>query len=325
MKYLFLLLLFLIGAENVSAQNDQPSPTLEDLQALLAARVQALDSLNTQLKTLAGQAEAVKGEVAALREKVTPYPRWSGGLSTTLGFNISSYDDWLSRKPANLRSATIAAASNLFARLDQKRYFWNNAATVNLGWLKFDDKDIPDDDDSFRATSDVFNASSLFGWKITNKLAFSTIVEYRTSLLNNRFNNPGYLDMGSMGLAWTPTHAFSAYLHSLNYNFIFSRGEFNFEGSLGAKLVIDYSRALAKGIAWKSNFSGFASYKNLNDLSNWTWSNNFSTALKGFGVGLDFALRSNRQEALAFEIADNPLQFFWVLGVSYNLSKGFMK
>lgn len=296
-------------------------PATEELQALLATKSQTLDSVNGQLKSLAKQAESLKKEVAALTEKVTPYPRWRGGLSTTLGFNLANYNDWLSRKPANLSSATIVAAANAFARLDKKRYYWKNAAAVNLGWIKFDDKDIPDDDDSFKPTSDVLNARSIFGWRLSRKLALSSMTEYRTSLLNGRFNNPGYLDLGSLGLDWAPAPNFSATLHSLNYNFVFSRDEFNYEGSLGAKLVIDYEQILAGHIAWKSNFSAFASYENMNELSNWTWSNHLGTAIKGFGLGLDFALRSNRQESKAAELADNPLQFFWVLGLSYNLSK----
>ena len=321
MKRLLFLAFIICCSKCVKAQVDTLPPTLEEQKALLTSKSQTLDTVNAQLKALTAQAKSLEKEVAKLKDKVTPYPRWRGGLATTLGFNFANYNDWLSRQPANLSSATIAAAANLFARLDQKRYFWKNAASINLGWLKFDDKDVPDDDDSFKPTSDVLNARSIFGWRLSRTLALSSMTEYRTSLLNGRFNNPGYLDIGSLGLAWTPTPNFSAVLHSLNYNFVFSRGDFNFEGSLGAKLVVDYEQALAKGIAWKSNFSAFTSYKDFNELSNWVWSNNFSTAIKGFGVGLDFALRSNKQESRAAELADNPLQFFWVLGVSYNLSK----
>lgn len=321
MKPQFLLLFVCCTWATIHAQVETP-PTTEDLQALLAAKVQTLDTVNARLKALTAQAGALKMEVAALKDQITPYPRWRGGLSTTLGLNLANYDNWLPRKPSSLSSATIAAAANAFVQMDQRKYFWNNFLAANLGWLKFDDKDLPDDDDSFRPTSDVLNARSLFGWRITKKLAFSTMMEYRTSLLNGRFNNPSYLDLGSLGLAWTPTPNLTATLHSLNYNFVFSRDEFNFEGSLGAKLVVDYQQSLAKGLAWKSNFSAFASYKNFNELSNWAWSNNFTTAIKGIGVGLDFALRSNKQESRAAELSENPLQFFWVLGVSYNLSKG---
>ncbi|MCO6487094.1 MAG: DUF3078 domain-containing protein [Phaeodactylibacter sp.] len=320
MKRLLLLFSIFCSLSILGAQVEEP-PTTEELQALLATKAETLDSLNGQLKSLTKQVGALQKEVDALKDKVTPYPRWRAKLATTLGFNVSNYSDWLLRKPASLSSATIAAAGRVVLRLDQKRYFWKNGARVNLGWLKFDDKSNPEDDAGFQPTSDVFNAISMFGWRINKSLAFSSLTEYRTSMLNGRFNNPGYLDLGSVGLAWTPTPDFSAVLHSVNYNLVFSREEFDYKSSLGAKLVVDYEHVFAQSIAWKSNFSAFASYENLSELSNWMWSNNLSTGVKGFGIGLEFALRSNKQEARAFEVSGNPLQFFWVLGLSYNLSK----
>lgn len=86
-------------------------------------------------------------------------------------------------------------------------------------------------------------------------------------------------------------------------------------------------------IAFKSNFSIFQSYKSC-DLSNFTWTNSFSYTLwKKIGVGFDFALRDNKQEALnyalgqlpvnytgdplTFENVDNDLQTYYTIGLSY--------
>lgn len=66
------------------------------------------------------------------------------------------------------------------------------------------------------------------------------------------------------------------------------------------------------------------------DLVNWTWINSFSTSLfKGVGVGFNIGLRSDQQVAnqarfntnggnLTEAIADNPLQMYYTLGLSYN-------
>ena len=71
------------------------------------------------------------------------------------------------------------------------------------------------------------------------------------------------------------------------------------------------------------------------DLSNWTWTNGFSYTLwKMIGVGFDFGLRSNKQEALSYALGqfdatsgdptptfdniDNDIQSYWVLGLSYS-------
>ena len=79
----------------------------------------------------------------------------------------------------------------------------------------------------------------------------------------------------------------------------------------------------------------FQSYKS-SDLSNWTWINSFGYTLwKNIGVGFDFGLRSNKQEALNFALAqydpmgmeeeptfgnvDNELQTYWMIGINYKL------
>lgn len=201
---------------------------------------------------------------------------------------------------------------------------------TNLSWVKLDDKDNPNDSDSFEPTTDVFNISSLYGRNLSEKWAASALMEYRTTLLDN-FNDPGYLDVG-VGATWTPIDNLILVIHPLNYNFVFAKNDAVFESSLGAKIVADYTRQIGK-IAFKSNFSTFQSYKS-SDLSNFTWTNAFSYTLwNRIGVGFDFALRGNKQEALnyaleqlpgdytgdplTFENVENDLQTYYTIGLSY--------
>lgn len=186
--------------------------------------------------------------------------------------------------------------------------------------MKLDNTDDPTDSGDFNATTDVFNLSSLYGRKITDKLAVSGLLEYRTTLIDN-FNNPGYLDLG-VGATWTPISDLVVVIHPLNYNFVFADSNTVFESSLGAKIVADYTRKF-NAVSFKTNFSMFQSYES-SDFSNWTWTNGFSYTLwKMIGVGFDFGLRSNRQEAANFqgktlENADNDLQSFYTVGLSYS-------
>ena len=151
-------------------------------------------------------------------------------------------------------------------------------------------------------------------------------MEYRTTVLNN-FNDPGYLDLG-VGATWTPVQNLVVVIHPLNYNFVFADDDTIFNSSLGAKIVADYTRQIG-AVSFKTNLSAFASYED-SDLSNWTWTNGFAYTLwKAIGVGFDFGLRSNKQEALnyqvntlgntdvTFDTVDNELQTFWTLGLSY--------
>ena len=159
----------------------------------------------------------------------------------------------------------------------------------------------------------MLNVTSLFGYNISKKLAASTLGEYRTSVIKN-FNNPGYLDLG-VGLTYTPMKNMIIVFHPLNYNFIFAENDSKFTPSLGCKIVGDYNTEIVKGINWRTNLTGFYSYKNNTpSLHNGTWTNWLGfNVWKGVGVGLEFALRMSDQEVL------DEIQNYYTVGLSYKL------
>ncbi|MDZ4747543.1 MAG: DUF3078 domain-containing protein [Saprospiraceae bacterium] len=308
-----LIALACLSIGTISAQ------TTEELMAIQAAKAAELATLEGQLTDLTATVDALKTEVAGLTDQITPYPRWDIGARGNIGFNISNFNDWLSKESPNTNAISIGFTGNGYANLDQKKYFWRNNLNVALGWQKFDDEDDPNDDNKeFKVTSDAFNMTTLFGYKLSDKWALSTLAEYRSSLIDN-FNNPGYLDVGA-GATWTPIKDLVVVIHPLNYNFVFSNTGFDYQSSFGTKVVADYKREIVKGINWTSNLSAFLSYKGM-DLSNWTWINGLTTSVKGFGIGLDIGLRSNKQEAEAAGRTNNPLQTYWIFGLTYVLGK----
>ena len=310
-RFFYLLLLVLFASLHLNAQTD------EELMAKKTAKEAELAILQPQYDELKPKVENLKSEIAALTELLKPYPRWDIGATGNLGFNFTSFSDWLSKAQPNTTAFTIGFTGTGNINLDQPKYFWKNRASHTLGWLKFNDRDDPTDNNEFNVSADALGASSLFGYKLSEKLAISALAEYRTSLLDDRFNDPGYLDVGA-GLTWTPIQDLVVVVHPLNYNLIFSSSGFDYKSTLGAKLVVDYKKALTKDLNWKTNLSAFASYEGF-DYSNWTWTNGFSTAVKGLGIGFDFGLRGNKQEALAGGRTDNPLQSYWIVGLSYAL------
>jgi len=312
MKKLILSFAFCLGIATINAQ------TKEELQSQKAEKQAAADAL---------QAEA-----NAIQAKIDALPGWRKGAFGTIGGSISEFNNWYSQAAANNSSGNIGFTVNGFANLNQEKFFWNNSANINLGWVKLDNKDNPLDSEDFEQTTDVFNISSLYGRKLSEKFAISALAEYRTTILDN-FNDPGYLDFG-VGATWTPIQNLVVVIHPLNYNFVFSKNNSVFESSLGAKIVADYTRQIG-AVSFKSNLSMFQSYKSAN-LSNWTWINSFSYKLwKKIGVGFDVGLRDNRQESLNFQRGllgdgvdpetltfdsdafDNKLQTYWLLGLSY--------
>ncbi len=304
MKKLLFVFVLIVGVHTMNAQ------TLEEMKADQTKKKAVITKL--------------QGEVDVLQGKIDALPGWKTGAFGTVGGNLSGFNNWYSKGAANSSAGNIGFTVNGFANLIQDKYFWRNSANVNLNWIKLDDLDIDTDVADFKGATDVFGITSLFGYKLTKNLAASTLAEYRTTIIDN-FNNPGYLDAG-LGATWTPLKDLVVVVHPLNYNFIFSDGDSVFESSLGAKIVADYTRKIG-AINFKTNLSAFQSYKS-NNYSNWTWTNSFGYTLwKSIGLGFDFGLRDNKQEALnyaleqntntTFENLDNKLQSYWMVGLNY--------
>ena len=306
-KKVILLIALFVGISSINAQ------TKEELEAQKAEK----------------QAEADKfqGEANAIQAQIDALPGWRIGAFGTIGGSLSEFNNWYAQGAPNNSSGSIGFTLNAFANLLEDKFFWRNSLNTNFNWTKLDNKDIDTDSESFEPTTDIFNLSSLYGRKLSENLAVSGLLEYRTTILSN-FNDPGYLDLG-IGATWTPITDLVIVVNPLNYNFVFAKDDTVFDSSSGAKILVDYTRQIG-AVSFKSNLSAFQSYKD-GDLSNWTWTNGFSYKLwKMIGVGFDFGLRNNKQEALnyaintlgntdtTFENVDNDLQSYYTIGLSYS-------
>ncbi len=305
-NYLFLTILL-----GVLCMPSAFSQTTEELEAQKAEK-------SAKATALKAEFDALTAEIEGINAKLVVWPRWEVGAFGTFGLGFNGFNNWISRDQPNISTSTIGIGANAYANRLAKKYFWRNGANINMGWQKFDNRDDPADEPKYQNSADAINFTSLFGYKFTEKLAASALAEYRSNIISN-FNNPGYLDLG-VGATWTPIENLVVVVHPLNYNFIFSENSLDYESSLGAKIVVDYRKELIKGINWKTNLSTFQSYKGA-DLSNWTWINSFGiNVFNGLGIGLELGLRKNKQEAVAGGLTDNPLQSYYVLGLSYAVS-----
>ncbi|WP_223032541.1 DUF3078 domain-containing protein [Hanstruepera marina] len=292
---------------------------------------QTIDELKEEKSKKQDSLDAIQGRIDDLQKQIDEFPGWKFGAFGTIGASFSEFNNWYGQGTPNNSSGNITITANPYAKLDREKYFWYNTAKINLSWVKFDDKDDPTDDDSFREANDVFSVTSLFGYKLTETLAASTLAEYRTTLINN-FNDPGYLDVG-VGITWTPVDGLIVVVHPINYNFVFADNDAIFESSLGAKVVANYSKSFGN-LDFNSNLSAFISYEDSN-LSNWTWINSLSYKVwKSLGLGFEVGLRDNKQEAVNFaygnwdpmgtepepdfDNVDNDLQVYTTFGLSYS-------
>ena len=306
MKKTLLVITLFLGAISVSAQ------TKDELKYLKKVKEDSISK--------------IQKDVDALQSQIDKFPGWHIGAFGTIGANLSEFSNWYAQESPNNSAGNITITANPYAKLNRKKFFWYSNANINLSWVKFDDKDDLIDDSDYKQATDIFTVTSLYGYKLNDKLAASALGEYRTTLLSN-FNDPGYLDLG-VGVTWTPISDLIVVIHPLNYNFVFSNEDAIFESSLGAKIVANYGRSFGK-LNVKSNLSMFQSYESSN-LSNWTWTNGLAYDVwKGIGLGFEFGLRDNKQEALnyainttetpgaTFDSIDNDLQTYWTFGLSY--------
>ena len=306
MKKLFTLFVVLISLNSLTAQTKDE---------LIALKKEKSDSIS-----------ALKAKEDAIQAQIDALPGWRLKVTGTIGGSVSGFNNWYSKESPNSSVGNFGINLNAYANLVEEKYFWNNSTNINIGWVKFDDKDIDTDSDNYEVATDVFSLTSLYGYNLSDKFAASALGEYRSTLVNN-FNDPGFLDLG-VGGTWKPLNNLIVVIHPANYNFVFSSGDAMYESTFGTKIVADYTRKFG-GLNVKSNLSVFGSYKGSN-YSNYTWTNSFSyTFWKSLGVGFDFGLRKNKQEALnyalktdpdaTFDSINNKLQSYWLIGLNITL------
>lgn len=310
MKHLISMLIILTG---FYAQGQ----TLDELRRQKA-------DLEAKMAPVKAEADAFAGEIAAIDKQITNFPGWYTGVFGTLGGTLQGRNNWFNAgELLNSRATTLSGTFNAFANKIDDKYFWRNAAGLNLGWQRLKlTKDA--EDTKYEPVADILNVTSLFGYNLRTQWALSALGEYRTSVIR-QFNDPGYADIG-VGATYTPIKNMVIVFHPLNYNLIFSNEETEFTSSLGCKIVGDYMTEIVQGLNWRTNLSGFLSYNNKTpSLHNGTWTNWIGFNIwQGIGVGIEFGLRYSQQENFLMRSTDNAVgvdafQNYYTVGLSYKL------
>ncbi len=292
----FTLLLFAFGSLQ--------SQTLEEMELRKTELEKSIGSLTNELSELELSIKTLK-----------PDPKWTKGFSGTAGFIFNQLNNWVINPNPDSRTSNIQFSLASFANLSEDKYFWRNSGMLNLGWQKLQLDSHEEEGSKYEPNIDILQLTSLYGYYLSKTLAASALTEFRSSLIQNAFN-PAYLDLG-IGATWKPDNYFVAVIHPLNYNFIFANDTSNYVSSLGCKIVADYNREIYPGLRLRSNITSFLSYNDLNEFSSVTWTSGISfNVFKGIGVGLEYALRLNRQET---QNSAKDLQSYFLLGLSYTL------
>jgi len=112
---------------------------------IVSLQAQTLEQLKTDLFIQKDSLNTIQKRVDATQKKIDAFPGWKKGAFGTIGGSVSDFNNWYSQKSPNNRSGKLGVTVNAFANLDTDSFFWKNAANLNLSWVKFDDKDKPND------------------------------------------------------------------------------------------------------------------------------------------------------------------------------------
>ena len=160
MRKFLILLLFSFGFLTAQAQ------TKEELEGLKKEK-------NDSIAALQSKGDALQAEIDAL-------PGWRLKATGTIGGSFSGFNNWYAKETPNSSVGNFGFNINAYANLIQDKFFWKNSMNLNIGWVKYDDKDDDTDNENFEVATDVFNLASLYGHKISDKVAVSGLVEYRS-------------------------------------------------------------------------------------------------------------------------------------------------
>lgn len=310
MKRIQLLLIMLFAVTFASAQ------TLEELRSMKAEK-------SGQIADLQSQIDAINGDIGGLDAQIKELTGWETGYGGMVGFDLTNSNNWIANPNPNATSSALNIGLTAFANNDKAKRFWNNKAIVQKAWQDIDtsEEDATGSDDGLfdNGTVDIFNLSSLAGYKLSEKFALSGMGELNTSIEN--FLKPGTADLG-LGATWLPIPGMTVVVHPLNYRLAWPADESGFEstGGLGAKLRADYARDLmiaGRKIAWNSTFTSFIPYQSAKEgeakLNEYTWLNTLAFEVwRGIGVGVGFGVRKADFET-------TKTQSFTNLGLTYNL------
>jgi len=140
MKRILLFMLLILGTSLSEAQ------TKEELEALKAEKQDSIDALTSKV-------DALQAEIDAL-------PGWRLRATGTIGGSVSGFNNWYAKDKPNASVGNFGVNVFGFADLIEDKFFWKNAMNINIGWVKFDDRDDDTDSDNYEVANDIFNAGA---------------------------------------------------------------------------------------------------------------------------------------------------------------------
>lgn len=185
-----------------------------------------------------------------------------GGVGNVAG-SLAGFNDW-NFGQAFEDNINILADVSVYGNYNADKYFWRNGASLRIGYQKFDS------DEDWNNTIDELLISSLAGYKFSEEMALSGLLDIRTTW--GSLFDPAYVSLGA-GITYTPHPNLAVVFHPLTAQGVFVASEElrpiftgdvdkSVKFDLGAKLVVDYahSNLFIPGLTYTGRLDAFMPY-----------------------------------------------------------------
>ena len=177
-----------------------------------------------------------------------------GGLASLTFTQVSLSKNWAA---GGVNSWSVNGLFTAYADYRKNKVVWKNSIEMGFGLINQEDPDPDADDRITEKTDDRLNIITDFGYKLSEKLSWSSVLDFRTQFVegedadDNRiseFFSPAYLIIAT-GLKWNPNPSFSLSYSPVGGKFTFVMAQSLADnGAYGVKPAeIDASGAIREG------------------------------------------------------------------------------
>ena len=206
---------------------------------------------------------------------------WKKGGEGILNFSQTNLRNWAE---GGVNSTAATANLAVFADYKKDKVTWENDLRLVLGMIGTNNPTDPDDKTVFRKADDVIDFDSKVGYKLSDKVFWSTLLEFDSQIAKgfnyddaaqpiiSRFAAPAYLRFGT-GIDYKPYEFLSVYFSPLTYKAIIVADEEianlglyglpngdQFKSEAGAYLKVGFKKDLIKNVSYTSNLELFSNY-----------------------------------------------------------------
>lgn len=270
-------------------------------------------------------AATVAATVAHSQEAAAPAAvrdtAWKTGGQIGVNFSQVALSNW---SGGGQNTLAIAGLVTMFANMKTDATAWDNGLDVGYGFTKLAEQD-------FRKSDDKVILISKYGYKATDQLFYSALLDARTQLSDgfnydkidsatgnptiiSRFAAPAYVTLG-LGLTWKPADYFQVFLAPISNRLILvmddtlsSAGAFGVDpgkkvnSELGALLNATFKKELMTNVTLSSRLNLFSAYESF-DKAVVTWEsllglkvNDYITASVALDVLYDEKVKITRDD-----------------------------